>query len=198
MVAKLVRVIREGLHQFFSGIMTDMEQRTRISEWFINDGEYVPQVGSDVELKELNRNGENLSIQFIDEFGYALIIMMSENDWIRLVSAIKDDGTLPQLSDKPDRTKISEWYTDGGSYTSECSTEVTMMLIDDKPFDVGDRQSYLLMHPDATPTPKTFYLFRFCTVAQALEILLCRSDADRIVNYYDAPATLNKLFHVNP
>lgn len=177
---------------------------TRISEWFDGTSDYLPQVGSDVILMPLLVRDDWLILRFVDHLGIGIDLELCSSDLHRIIIFIKAQralkaptrgkGTILQKREQPPadgkNSALTEWFINDGIYQPDreptvCLTDILCKI------DGGDRLSADFVNPENRE--KEFYLLHFQSpTGNALEILLSRIDADRIIYFEESRQSLRR------
>ncbi len=175
---------------------------TKISEWFDGTSDYLPQVGSDVILMPLFVKDDWLVLRFLDHLGIGINLELCSSDLHRIICFIKaqralkglttgkgiilSEGEQPPADGK--NSALTEWFIDDGIYRPQYESAVYLTEILCK-LDGDDRLS--ADFPDPENEEKESYLLHFQSLTgNALEILLSRIDADRIIYFEESRQSL--------
>lgn len=177
---------------------------TKISEWFDCTSDYLPQVGSDVILMPLLVKDDRLILRFVDHLGIGIDLELCSSDLYRIIvfikaqralkASVKGNCTIPQEREEPPAdgqvSAITEWFVYDGVYQPQYESAVSLTEILCK-IDGDDRLSADSLNPE--DREKEFYLLHFQSpTGNALEVLLSRIDADRIIYFEESRQSLRQ------
>lgn len=138
-----------------------------------------------------------LIVRFVDPHDYAIEIELSDYDMRRLVeyvnSQILFDIEGKASPNRPIRTRITDWFIGGDAKRPAADNQVKMSLM-----CLKDREPCAehLIHPETAK--RDFFVLCFERDDEyAFEILLARSDAERIAEYVEARERLGNAFSEN-
>ena len=137
---------------------------------------------------------ECLIVRFLDPHDYAIEIELSEYDLRRLTeyvhSQILFDIEGKASANRPNPTRITSWFTTNTTKpAADKEVKMSLMCLKNR-----EPSAEYMMHPETAK--KDFFVLRFERDDEcAVEILLARTDADRIVEYVEAREKLNKALN---